>query len=65
MAGYAVKAAAVAARVAGMDRYFERGAVLPEGVENLNHLLAVGLVAEVVAAPDEVIAPKSTANKKN
>lgn len=65
MASYVVKGAAVAARVAGSDRYYERGAVLPDGVGNLSHLIAVGLVSEVgpVEVP-EVVVPKS-APKKN
>ena len=62
MAGYVVKGAAVAARVAGSDRYFERGTVLPSGVENIDHLIAVGLVSEVEAV--EVVVPKS-APKRN
>ena len=44
---YRVKAGAVAAVVGGSDRYFEKGVVLPDGVENLDHLKAVGLVEEV------------------
>lgn len=50
MAGYVVKGAAVAARVAGSDRYYERGVVLPAGVENIDHLIAVGLVSVVEVA---------------
>jgi len=61
MAGYIVKGAAVAARVAGSDRYFERGAVLPDGVENIGHLLSVGLVVEVVNPEPEVETPEVSA----
>lgn len=50
---YVVKAGGVVARVAGSDRYLERGAVLPDGVENLDHLKSVGLVS-VVEVEDEV-----------
>lgn len=64
MAGYIVKGAAVAARVAGSDRYFERGAVLPDGVENIGHLLSVGLVVEVVDVEEVVdVATKATPAK--
>lgn len=47
MAAYRVKAGAVVAVVGGSDRYFEKGVVLPDGVENLDHLKAVGLVEEM------------------
>lgn len=59
-AQYVVTGAAVAARVAGSDRYYERGAVLPEGVDNIDHLVAVGLVAEAAGV---VVSKPST--KKN
>ena len=47
MAAYRVKAGAVVAVIGGSDRYLERGVVLPAGVENIDHLKAVGLVEEV------------------
>ena len=50
---FRVKAGAVVAVVGGSDRYFERGAVLPEGVGNIEHLKAVGLVEEF-----ELVAPE-------
>ena len=54
MAAYRVKAGAVVAVIGGSDRYLERGVVLPEGVENIDHLKAVGLVEEVALdEPDE------------
>ncbi len=43
---YRVKAGAVVAVIGGSDRYIERGAILPEGVDNIEHLKAVGLVEE-------------------
>lgn len=52
---FRVKAGAVVAVVGGSDRYFERGAVLPEGVGNIEHLKAVGLVEEF-----ELVAPETT-----
>ena len=55
MASYRVKAGAVVAVIGGSDRYLERGVVLPEGVENIDHLKAVGLVEEV--APPETGEP--------
>ena len=55
MAAYRVKAGAVVAVIGGSDRYLERGVVLPESVENIDHLKAVGLVEEV--APPETGEP--------
>ena len=43
---FRVKAGAVVAVVGGSDRYFERGAILPDDVGNIEHLKAVGLVEE-------------------
>ena len=48
MASYRVVGAIAVVDVAGTSRYLDRGAVLPDGVTNLEHLLSVGLVAEVV-----------------
>lgn len=67
MAAYRVKAGAVVAVVGGSDRYFEKGVVLPEGVENIDHLKAVGLVEEVESeaevAPVEPEPEKTQARK--
>ena len=44
---FRVKAGAVVAVIGGSDRYFERGAILPDDVGNIEHLTAVGLVEEI------------------
>lgn len=44
---FRVKAGAVVAVIGGSDRYFERGAILPDDVGNIEHLKAVGLVEEI------------------
>lgn len=49
---WVVKAAAAVIRVGGADRYLYRGATLPEGVENIEHLAAIGLVIEVAVEPE-------------
>lgn len=47
MARYRVKAGGLVAVVGGSDRYLDKGAILPDGVGNLKHLLEVGLAEEV------------------
>lgn len=49
---WVVNAAAAVVRAGGADRYMYRGATLPDGVENIEHLAAVGLVAEVKPAAE-------------
>lgn len=56
---WVVTAAVAVARVAGADRYVYRGAALPEGTENVEHLAAVGLIAEAPAQP-AVTKPRSS-----
>ena len=43
---WVVDAAAAVVRAGGADRYMYRGATLPDGVENIEHLAAVGLITE-------------------
>lgn len=59
---WVVTAAAVVANIGGADRYLYRGAVLPDGVENLEHLSSAGLVAEVKPAAEAK--PARTAGSK-
>ena len=66
-----VKAAAAVAHVAGTDLYIYQGAPLPEGVENLDHLIACDLVIEVEEVEvlgevtDEVITPETAGVVEN
>lgn len=60
MARYRVKAGSAVVRVAGVDKYLGKGAILPDGVENLKHLLEVGLLAEI-PAPEKSQAAKPAA----
>lgn len=61
---HVVKRGGAVARVAGADRYLERGAVLPDGVENLKHLLEVGVVEAVEVKPEAKPAAKQASSKK-
>ena len=60
--GHIVKAAVAVARVAGSDRYIYQGSPLPEGVKNLDHLIACDLVVEadvVGEVTNEEVAPEN------
>lgn len=57
---WVVNAAAAVVRAGGADRYLYRGATLPDGVENLDHLAAIGLVVEVAELePDPESEPEA------
>lgn len=61
---FRVKAGAVVAVIGGSDRYIERGAILPEGVDNIEHLKAVGLVEEFAPEPVEGPEPEKPQARK-
>lgn len=53
--GFVVTGPMAVVRVSGSELYFERGAVLPEGIDSAHreHLIDVGLVTEVVVQKPE------------
>ena len=51
-----IGAVAVAELEGGASRYLYKGSTLPEGVTNIDHLKAVGLITEV----EDVVVPEPT-----